>query len=98
MTRHQYGILRSFLRRHFAGKPVVASPLTSGNALTFDARIMAERLYVRHQYGILRSFLRRHFAGKPVVASPLTSGNAMTFDARIMAERLYVRVTEIKVR
>ena len=26
VTRHQYGILRSFLRRHFAGKPVVVSP------------------------------------------------------------------------
>ena len=26
VTRHQYGILRSFLRRHFAEKPVAASP------------------------------------------------------------------------
>ena len=26
---------------------MVASPFTSGNAMTFDARIMAERLYVR---------------------------------------------------
>ena len=26
VTRHQYGILRSFLRRHLVGKPVVASP------------------------------------------------------------------------
>ena len=25
VTRHQYGILRSFLRRHFAGKPAVVS-------------------------------------------------------------------------
>ena len=25
VTRHQYGILRSFLRRHFTGKPAVVS-------------------------------------------------------------------------
>ena len=26
VTRHQYGFLHSFLRRHLAGKPLVASP------------------------------------------------------------------------
>ena len=33
VTRHQYGFLRSFLRRHLAGKPVVASP--NGNFREF---------------------------------------------------------------
>ena len=34
VTRHQYGILHSFLRRHFAGKPVVASQMSAFSLAT----------------------------------------------------------------
>ena len=78
MTRHQSGILRSFLRRHFEVKRVVVSRnvrcflgLLIGWSKFLKRHDQSELLSRSRKWRVisiefLRSFLRLHLAGKPV--------------------------------